>query len=50
MRLSREQEGMISNYQRLIDGYIEGRDAETLRGAQTVVNSGYNAPILDIGF
>jgi hypothetical protein len=50
MRLSREQEGMISNYQRLIDGYIEGRDAETLRSAQTVVNSGYNAPILDIGF
>jgi len=50
MRLSNEQEGMISNYQRLIDGYIAGRDSETLRKAQTVVNSGYNAPILDIGF
>lgn len=50
MRLSHEQEGMISNYQRLIDGYLEGRDAETLRHGQTVVNSGYNAPILDIGF
>jgi hypothetical protein len=50
MRLSREQGGMISNYQRLVDGYLEGRDAETLRKAQTIVNSGYNAPILDIGF
>jgi len=50
MRLSKEQEGMISNYQRLIDGYIAGLDAETLRKGQTVVNSGYNAPILDIGF
>lgn len=50
MRLSHEQEGMISNYQRLIDGYIEGRDTDTLSKAQAIVNSGYNAPILDIGF
>ena len=50
MRLSHEQEGMISNYQRLIDGYLADLDAETLRKAQTIVNSGYNAPILDIGF
>jgi hypothetical protein len=50
MRLSREQEGMISNYQRLVDGYLAGLDPEKLRKAQTVVNSGYNSPILDIGF
>jgi hypothetical protein len=50
MRLSREQEGMISNYQRLVDGYLAGLDAQTLGKAQNVVNSGYNAPILDIGF
>ena len=50
MRLSREQEGMISNYQRLVDGFLAGRDLETLAKATTVVNSGYNAPILDIGF
>jgi phenylpropionate dioxygenase-like ring-hydroxylating dioxygenase large terminal subunit len=50
MRLSREQEGMISNYQRLVDGYLAGLEPEKLRKAQTVVNSGYNAPILDIGF
>lgn len=50
MRLSREQEGMISNYQRLVDGYLAGIDPEMLARATTVVNSGYNAPILDIGF
>ncbi|RZJ99063.1 MAG: aromatic ring-hydroxylating dioxygenase subunit alpha [Novosphingobium sp.] len=50
MRLSHEQEGMISNYQRLVDGYLAGLDDETLRKGQNAVNSGYNAPILDIGF
>ena len=50
MRLSREQEGMISNYQRLVDGYLAGQDTETLANAQAIVNSGYNAPILNIGF
>lgn len=50
MRLSREQEGMVSNYQRLVDGYLAGLPAETLRAATNTVNSGYNAAILDIGF
>jgi hypothetical protein len=50
LRLSAEQEGMISNYQRLIDGYLAGLDAETLRKGQNAVNSGYNMPIADIGF
>ena len=50
MRLSRDQEGMISNYQRLVDGYLAGLDNQTLAKATTIVNSGYNAPILDIGF
>lgn len=50
MRLSREQEGMVSNYQRLIDGYLAGLPQEALTKATNVVNSGYNAPILDIGF
>lgn len=50
MRLSAQQEGMISNYQRLIDGYLAGLDDETLRQGQAVVNSGYNGPILDLGF
>ena len=45
-----DSEGLISNYQRLIDGYLAGRDAETLRKAQNVVNSGFDSTILDIGF
>jgi hypothetical protein len=43
-------EGMISNYQRVIDGYIAGLDHETLKKAQNVANSGFNAGILDIGY
>ena len=50
MRLAREQEGMISNYQRLIDGYLAGLDDETLRKGQNIVNCGYDCPIHDIGF
>jgi carnitine monooxygenase subunit len=50
MRLSKEYEGMVSNYQRLVDGYLAGLPLEQLGKATAVVNSGYNAPILDIGF
>ncbi len=50
MRLSGQYEGMISNYQRLVDGFLAGLPIEQLAKSTTVVNSGYNAPILDIGF
>jgi carnitine monooxygenase subunit len=50
MRLSKDSEGLISNYQRLIDGYLAGVDPELLVKAQHVVNSGFEAPISDIGF
>lgn len=43
-------EGMISNYQRLIDGYLAGLDADTLVSATNTVNSGFDAQILDLGF
>jgi len=43
-------EGMISNCHRLVDGFIAGLDRETLRKAENVVNSGFDATILDIGF
>jgi hypothetical protein len=45
-----DSEGLISNYQRLIDGYLAGLDAEVLRKAQNIVNSGFQETILDIGF
>ena len=45
-----DSEGLISNYQRVIDGFIAGLDAETLRKAQNIANSGFQETILDIGF
>jgi hypothetical protein len=50
MRLSHSWEGLISNYQRLVDGFIAGLDREALRKAENVVNQGYDSPIRDIGF
>ena len=50
MRLSHSHEGLISNYQRLIDGYLAGHDPELLANAAHVVNNGFEAPIADIGF
>jgi hypothetical protein len=50
MRLSKNVEGMISNYQRLIDGYLAGVDSRTLAKASQIVNSGLDSPIKDIGF
>ncbi len=43
-------EGMISNYQRLLDGYLADLDSETLAKGSQVVNSGFDETILDIGF
>ena len=50
MRLSKDNEGMISNYQRLIDGYIAGLDPVRLAKASQIVNAGFEGPIADIGF
>ena len=50
MRLSKSHEGMISNYQRLIDGYLAELDPALLAKAAHVVNSGFESPIMDIGF
>jgi carnitine monooxygenase subunit len=50
MRLSWREEGLISNYQRLIDGYLAGIEPASLAKATQVVCSGYNSPIQDLGF
>jgi carnitine monooxygenase subunit len=50
LRLATKHEGMISNYQRLVDGYLAGIEPAKLAKASQVVNSGFAAPILDIGF
>lgn len=49
MRLSSSVEGMISNYQRLIDGYLAGFEQSRLTQASRKVCSGYDGPILDLG-
>ena len=49
MRLASKHEGMISNYQRLVDGYLAGLAPSVLAKASQTVNSGFNAPILDLG-
>ncbi|HEX7876776.1 MAG TPA: aromatic ring-hydroxylating dioxygenase subunit alpha [Sphingobium sp.] len=50
MRLSHVAEGLLSNYQRLIDGYLAGIDPAKLAKAQHAVNDGFEHPIVDIGF
>jgi len=50
MRLSRDIEGLISNYQRLIDGFLTGQPNDKLVAAMQKVNGGIDAPIADIGF
>jgi hypothetical protein len=50
MRLAREIEGLISNYQRLIDGFIEGVEPDKLTKGQQVVCGGLDQPVKDIGF
>jgi hypothetical protein len=50
MRLSNAIEGLISNYQRLIDGFIGGVEEEKLAGASQIASAGLDWPIEDIGF
>jgi phenylpropionate dioxygenase-like ring-hydroxylating dioxygenase large terminal subunit len=50
MRLSKDVEGLISNYQRTIDGFLEGRDKDELAKAISVASGSLGVPIQDIGF
>ncbi|WGM47522.1 Carnitine monooxygenase oxygenase subunit [Brevundimonas sp. NIBR10] len=50
MRLSKDAEGLISNYNRLIDGYLAELDPAKLAKAQHLTNDGFEHPIVDIGF
>ncbi|MBV1688939.1 aromatic ring-hydroxylating dioxygenase subunit alpha [Novosphingobium sp. G106] len=50
MRLSKESEGLISNYQRLIDGYIAGVPSDKLAHAAMNVSGGIDREVLDLGF
>ncbi len=48
MRLSKDVEGLISNYERIIDGYIAGMPQERLARAQHYLGGNFDGPILDI--
>jgi hypothetical protein len=49
-RIAKLHEGIISNFERLIDGYLGGVDFERLMRAAHVVNGASFGPIADIGF
>jgi phenylpropionate dioxygenase-like ring-hydroxylating dioxygenase large terminal subunit len=50
MRLSSQMEGLIGNYQRLIDGYLAGLEYERLLPAARKVSGCIDVPIADLGF
>jgi hypothetical protein len=50
MRLSRDVEGLISNYQRLVDGYLGGVEPARLAQGSRIVCQGLDMPIADLGF
>jgi carnitine monooxygenase subunit len=49
MRLSRTVEGLISNYQQLIDGYLKGIPLDRLGRAMKVLSGNFDGPIVDLG-
>jgi hypothetical protein len=46
MRLSKDVEGLISNYQRVIDGYLTGAAADELGRATAALAGGFDGPII----
>jgi phenylpropionate dioxygenase-like ring-hydroxylating dioxygenase large terminal subunit len=50
MRLARDVEGLISNYHRLIDGFLSGVEQDKLTAATRIVSSPFEVAIDDIGF
>ena len=50
MRLSKDVEGLISNYNRVIDGFLEGISSDALTKGMQVACGALDTPIADIGF
>jgi hypothetical protein len=50
MRLSHRVEGLLSNFERLIDGYLAGVPDGLLVAAARHVNVGIDVPVSDLGF
>jgi phenylpropionate dioxygenase-like ring-hydroxylating dioxygenase large terminal subunit len=50
MRLSKNVEGMVSNYQRIIDGYLKGLPQDKLARATHLLTNNFDDRIEDLGF
>ncbi|MET0251049.1 MAG: aromatic ring-hydroxylating dioxygenase subunit alpha [Novosphingobium sp.] len=50
MRLSKDIEGLISNYNRIIDGHLEGVAPEKLSAATHMLGGNFDGKIFDFGF
>jgi nitrite reductase/ring-hydroxylating ferredoxin subunit len=50
MRLAKDVEGLISNYQRIIDGYLAGVPAEKLALANNLLGGNFDGKIHDLEF
>ena len=50
MRLSKDIEGLISNYQRIIDGYLAGVPQEKLAKANHLLGGNFDGPIHEFDF
>ena len=48
MRLSKDKEGMISNYNRILDGHLEGKDPAKLAAATHKLGGNFDGPILEL--
>jgi hypothetical protein len=48
MRLGKDVEGLISNYQRIIDGYIAGKPLDALAKQTNLLAGNFDGPILDL--
>jgi carnitine monooxygenase subunit len=50
MRLSKDIEGLISNYNRIIDGHLRGVDQAKLAAATNMLGGNFDGKIKDLGF
>ena len=50
MRLSKDIEGLISNYQRIIDGYLAGVPQEKLAKANNLLGGNFDGPVFEFDF
>lgn len=50
MRLGKDVEGLIANYQKIIDGYLTGQPHDRLAGAIHQLCNNFDGPVLDFGF